>query len=105
MIFAVAAAMLGATILWVLAPVFGWGDPTGERHDLAAAERDDLLKERQEKLAAIKDLEMEFRIGKLTKDDFEETRERLAREAVEILKRIDAVGGDRAPGAGGKNAR
>ena len=90
MIFAIAAAILAATTLWVLAPLFGWGDPATERHDLAAAEREDLLKSRQERLGAIKDLEQEYRIGKLTKEDFEETRETLAREAVEVLKQIDA---------------
>ena len=106
MIAATAAAILAATTLWVLAPIFGWGDVATERHDLAAAEREDLLKSRQEKLAAIKDLEMEFRVGKLTKEDFEATRERLAHEAVEILKKIDAGAGDaRAAGPGGKHGR
>jgi hypothetical protein len=106
MIIAIAAAILGATTLWVLGPIFGWGDVASERHDLAAAERDDLLKSRQEKLAAIKDLEMEYRIGKLTREDFEETRERIASEAVEILKKIDAGAGDaRASKPGGKHVR
>ena len=104
MILAICASILAAAALWVLSPIFGWGDATGERHDLAAAEREDLLHRRQEKLSAIKDLEMEFRIGKLSKEDFDETRERLAREAVEILKAIDARE-ERPPRPAGKHAR
>ncbi|MBI3449224.1 MAG: hypothetical protein HY049_09955 [Acidobacteria bacterium] len=104
MIFAICAAVLASAALWILSPILGWGDASGERHDLAAAEREDLLHRRQEKLSAIKDLEMEYRIGKLSKEDFEETRERLAGEAVEVLKAIDARG-EPTPRPAGKHAR
>jgi len=104
MIFAICASVLAAAALWVLSPILGWGDAAGERHDLAAAEREDLLQHRQERLSAIKDLEMEYRVGKLSKEDFEETRERLAGEAVEVLKALDARG-EHPPRPAGKHAR
>ncbi len=99
-----AAAILGATTLWVLAPLLGWGGAAEEaRRDVAAADREDMLARRREILAAIKDLEMEFHVGKLNREDFEETRERLAREAIEVLRKIDA-GSGRSPQGGDSGA-
>lgn len=89
MITAVAAAVLGVTTLYVLAPLLGWTRPDEEHTDAAAEAQEDLLATRRELLSSIKDLEMEHQVGKLTHEDFEETRERLAREAVEVLRKLD----------------
>jgi hypothetical protein len=97
MIVALSAAILGATTLWILAPILGW---TLEGEDEAGgfgSEHEELLETRRQTLASIKDLEMEFQVGKLTKEDYEETRERLAREAVAILKQIDSSSGSENP--------
>lgn len=90
MIFA--AALLAGTVLWVLGPLLGWGGAE-ELRPPAAAEQEGLLEARRQTLASMKDLDMEYRLGKLTPEDYQETRERLAREAVDILKQIDAGGG------------
>jgi hypothetical protein len=102
--FVIAAAIvLGMVTLWVLAPIFGWG--AGEEpHDEAAAAREELLSARREILAQIKDLDMEFQIGKLTREDYDTTRERLTHEAVGILKQMDA-GAAAGPRAHAKGAR
>jgi hypothetical protein len=93
MIAALAAVIVGATTLWVLAPILGW---TAPREDEGPSRTDsgqeELLEARRQLLASIKDLEMEFRTGKLTQEDYEQTRERLTREAVEVLKKIDQGG-------------
>lgn len=88
MIAAAIAAIIGGTTLWVLAPLLGW---TSEEEvlDAAAEEQEKLLAARRELLASIKDLEMEHQVGKLTREDYEETREKLTREAVEVLRRLD----------------
>jgi hypothetical protein len=88
----ISAAILGFTTLWVLAPLLGWGGGEEEAAGEAASAREELLEARRQILTSIKDLDMEFQIGKLTKEDYEETRERLAREAVDVLKRIDGGG-------------
>ncbi len=88
MIAAAAAAILGATTLWVLAPLLGWTRPE-EAPDPRREEQEDLLAARREILASIKDLEMESQVGKLTPEDYEQTRERLSQEAVEVLRRLD----------------
>jgi len=92
MFVALAAALLGLITVWVLGPLLGWGNADEARRTAAADDRENLLDRRRELLTAIKDLEMEFRIGKLSKEDFEESRERLAVETVDVLKRIDSGG-------------
>lgn len=84
----------GAAALFILGPLLGWGaapafDPEGEAEDA----RTGLLERRSQVLASIKDLEMEFAVGKLTLEDFEEAKAELSREAVEIYRRMEQDGG------------
>lgn len=97
MIMALSAAVLGITTFWVLAPILGWGREAAEE-DASTVEREELLESRRQVLASIKDLEMEHQVGKLTPEDFQETREQLTKEAVSILRRIDAAGAGNAQG-------
>jgi len=99
MIMAISAAILGATTFFVLAPILGWGR-AAEEDEPALLAREELLEARRQVLASIKDLEMEHRVGKLTAEDFEATRESLSHEAVSILKKLDAAERDQtaAPG-------
>ena len=63
-----------------------------ERRDIEALEEAKRAKYRE-----IRELEMDFRTGKLTPEDFkEQDRERRA-EAVEVLRRLDALGAAQAP--------
>lgn len=101
MIVAFAAAVIGSTTLWVLWPLLGWGGETEEIPSAAADAHEELLATRRELLAAIKDLEMEFEIGRLSREDYEETRERLTREAVEVLRKLDSGVAGGTAGAGG----
>jgi hypothetical protein len=89
MIAVATALILGATTLWVLAPVLGWTRAEDQGEDRISEEQQALLDSRREILASIKDLEMEYKVGKLTSEDYEETRERMTREAVEVLRRLD----------------
>ena len=69
-----------------------------ERRDIEALEE-----AKRAKYAEIRELEMDVRTGKLTQDDFRtQDRERRA-EAVELLRRLDALGA--APVAPGSAAR
>lgn len=88
-----AAVVAGVTALFILGPLLGWGSaPAWIIGDEERALRDDHLARRREILASIKDLEMEFAAGKLTRDDFDRTREELTTQAVEHLRRTDPDG-------------
>jgi|SoiMethySBSTD1v2_1073268.scaffolds.fasta_scaffold4053185_2 hypothetical protein len=94
MILAFSAVLAGAVALYVLGPILGWGSPapladTGARE---ADRRRELLDRRQETLAGLKDLTMEYEVGKLTREDYEQQREKLTREAVEIYRELDKDG-------------
>ena len=86
-----AGIVVAGAALFVLSPLLGWGTrPAFETPTMATgALRDELLSKRQEILASIKDLDLEYELGKLTKEDHHQTRERLAAEAVALYRRLD----------------
>ncbi len=90
-----AGLVVAATALFVLAPLLGFGStPAFESEEArAAGAREALLLRRQEVLAGIKDLEMEFAMGKLTREDYQATRAALDAEAVEVYRRLDEGSG------------
>jgi hypothetical protein len=57
-----------------------------------AAERDELEAERDAKYREIRDAEMDHRTGKLSDEDWRALDRTLRAEAVEILRRLDALG-------------
>src|SRR5579884_688981 len=57
----------------------------------AAGQRDQLLAERENALAALKDLELEHSIGNLSRDDYDALRAAQRRKAVAILRELDEV--------------
>jgi hypothetical protein len=86
----VAAGLAGAAAYRVIAPLTGSADyaPTliaGRTR--AALERDKSLT-----LRAIKDLEFDRAMGKVSEPDFEEMRDRLRARAVRLLKQLDGTG-------------
>ena len=82
------ALAVASAALFVLAPLLGWG--ASEAFPASAGAREDLIARRQETLKELKDLEMEYEVGKLTAEDYEKTRAHLSQQAVEIYKQIDA---------------
>lgn len=50
-----------------------------------------LLRKKETVYENIKDLEFEYKMGKLSDEDFQRLRNDLSREAYEILARIDAI--------------
>jgi len=57
-----------------------------------AAERDELEAERDAKYREIRDAELDHRTGKLSEADWRALDRTLRAEAVEILRRLDALG-------------
>jgi hypothetical protein len=69
---------------------------------VAARDRDLGLEiARDAKLGEIHDLELDYRLGKLSDDDYGRLNEELRREAVEIIRQLNsAAGNGGAPGGG-----
>ncbi|HKY33626.1 MAG TPA: hypothetical protein VJV23_13935 [Candidatus Polarisedimenticolia bacterium] len=85
-----AALVAFATALFVLAPLLGWGGGSSAFEAApGSGPAGDLLQRRQELLDAIKDLDMEHEVGKLTPEDHREIRETLTRQAVEVYRQMD----------------
>ena len=80
----------GAAALYILAPFLGWGStPAFETGAASRGKREELLDRRREILAGIKDLDLEYEVGKLTREDYEQIREDLSRQAIEIYHEMD----------------
>jgi hypothetical protein len=57
------------------------------------AEREELEAAKEAKYREIRDAELDFRMGKLSQEDFELTDSELRAQAIEILKKLDALEG------------
>ncbi len=62
------------------------------------ADRDELEARREAKYREIRDAELDFRTGKLSSEDYAAVDAALRAEAIEILDRIEALGGERGAG-------
>jgi hypothetical protein len=55
------------------------------------AEREELEAAKEAKYREIRDAELDFRMGKLSEEDFRLTDSELRAQAIEILKKLDAL--------------
>ena len=79
--------LLALVAFVVLRPLLlGVGDDRGE-----SANREDLEAAKEAKYREIRDAQLDFEMGKLTKDDHRAVDRELRAEAIEILQRIDAL--------------
>jgi flagellar biosynthesis/type III secretory pathway M-ring protein FliF/YscJ len=99
----VIVGLLGAVILLVGAPLRAAAPEQVERSadESAAAEDasrgrlelDELEAERESKYREIRDSELDYRTGKLSREDYETIDAQLRAEALEILNRLERAGG------------
>jgi hypothetical protein len=91
-------ALLAAVILVVSWPLRGArmlkgaGGHAGEPAESDGPERSELEAAREAKYREIRDAELDYRTGKLSRKDHESVNAGLRREAVEILDRLEAQG-------------
>ncbi len=90
----IASLILSLFAVWfVLSPLFEPPMP-----NFAASPSDGplgpLLDAKERALRAIKDLEMDFSMGKLSQEDFDQSRRTLASEVAAILADIERHGGE-----------
>jgi hypothetical protein len=90
----IASLILSLFVVWfVLSPLFEPAVPSylANPGDGALGA---LLDAKERALRSIKDLEMDFSMGKLSQDDFEQSRRALSSEVAAILARIEKSGGE-----------
>jgi hypothetical protein len=78
-------ALLAAVVFVVSAPLRAAHRPV----DAQSAERDRLEAAREAKYREIRDAELDFRTGKLSREDYEAVDGALRAEALEILNRLE----------------
>ena len=88
--FLVVLIVLAVVVLVVTSPLRPGRAQAAEAAE--AAERDELEAEREAKYREIRDAEMDHRTGKLSEADWRALDRTLRAEAVEILRRLDALG-------------
>ena len=78
-----------ALVVWVVGTPLRRGPQALE--DAQVARREGLEAAREAKYREIRELEMDFRTGKLSDEDFRALDRQLRGEAVEILRELDAL--------------
>jgi hypothetical protein len=93
-------ALLAAVILLVSAPLRTrraprdpGGEPAAAADSRASLELHELEAAREAKYREIRDAELDYRTGKLSRQDYETIDRALRAEALEILERLDRVRG------------
>jgi hypothetical protein len=70
----------------------GGTPPGGSADPRRELERDELEAAREAKYREIRDAELDYRTGKLSREDYEAIDRALRAEAIEILNRLEATG-------------
>ena len=82
-------ALLGLVVWLVSAPLRA-GAAAAEEAD--ATQREDLEAAKEAKYREIRDAELDYRTGKLSEADWRTLDRELRAEAMELLRRLDAIG-------------
>ena len=88
----IALLVLLAAVVWVVGQPLRAGARVDEE-DPRAAERAELEAEKEAKYREIRDAELDHRTGKLDEADWRAVDRQLRAEAVELLRRLDALDG------------
>jgi hypothetical protein len=81
--------LLGLVVWLVSSPLRAGAKATD---DVDAARREDLEAAKEAKYREIRDAELDFRTGKLSEADWRALDRELRAEAMELLRRLDALG-------------
>ena len=62
-----------------------------KRLDFSGMEKDSLLGKKNAVLEAIRDLEYDYKMQKVTDEDYHQLKEKLTKEAVDLMKKLDRL--------------
>lgn len=88
--FVLAAMVLAAIVVFVVTGPLRRG---AERERVVDDERAALEAAKEAKYREIRDAELDYRMGKLSEADWREADRELRADAIQILRRLDALGG------------
>lgn len=94
--FVLIAILIAAVFAFLAYPLF---TPTREENSPSSNALETLIAQRDSAYAAIRDLDFDFQLGKLSESDYRTLRERYKARAASVLQQIDAVSGDVAASA------
>jgi hypothetical protein len=97
MLWIACAAVVVLTGFFVLTPLFKEPEGNLEMELLAETESDRLLNRKAVLYGSLKDLELEYAMGRLSDDDFHQLATGYKNEAAGILQRLDQLGDTRNP--------
>ncbi len=84
--------LAAAALVFVMAPLLRRGRPdANERDEASLASLRELHARQQMLLAALKDLEDDRATDKIGDSDYEQLKQRLSTEAIEVMRRLDAA--------------
>ena len=86
----VAPLLFIAVILFVAYPFLTETKEAATRQ-LHASEQERLFQQKEDAISALKDIEMDFQMGKLSQLDYENLKARHEQQAVSIFKQIDKL--------------
>ena len=90
MIELVAAFLFVALLLFIAYPFFR--PPGASAAAIRAQSRlEELLNEKEEAYLSLKDVELDFRMGKLSRSDYETLKQESENKAMEVLQRIETA--------------
>jgi hypothetical protein len=90
---------------FVLAPLFKESKHSLEGELLGETERDRLLNRKTVLYGNLKDLELEYALGRLSDADFHQLTTGYRNEAASILQRLDQLGNTQKPDGAGRKVR
>jgi hypothetical protein len=97
----IAPLLLVAVIIYVAYPFLAENSETGADFE-EVGEMEKLLLKKEDAIDILKDIEMDYRMGKLSEPDYEELKARHEHRAVEVLQQIENA---RKPGRTGKKKK
>ena len=90
MISAIFILVSTVVVIYVIRPLFGSQEKTQSRK---VGRKRQLLETRESLYDSIKELDFDYRMGKVEEDDYKATRSRYQAQAVELMKEIDQNNG------------
>jgi hypothetical protein len=89
MILAAFILLAGFFAAYILMPFFDQGFKNRSSNP-GESEKERLMNRKEQILEAIRDLEYDHKMNKVTDEDYTQLKERLTQQAVEIMKRLDS---------------
>jgi len=92
MIIAAFILIAAGVLLFIFTPLFGTHGTITQTSSREKRRRE-LLEQRDMAYEAIRELDFDYRMGKVEEDDYQQTRARYTTQAVELMKALDKTNG------------